>query len=257
MERCLALAVAALAAVLAGCAQTPTRSSVAEPVSMQSGSWRVIGESRQGRPVRAIDLGTGGPRVALIAGIHGNEQEGLRHLDELLDVLAPLPARVRVYEDANPDGTAANKRGTSTGVDPNRNWPASNFRTDPRDQTSPLSEPAVAAVHGDLVAFDPQLVIVLHSTARGPFVNFDGPGAGFAERFAFAARAPWTVKPSMGYPTPGSIGSWMGVDRMVPILTIEFRRGCPPGESGPPLMSGVSAILRDGPVPAATLPRVN
>lgn len=246
-----------VALALASCAQVPTRSSVPEVPTVATANWRVIGQSREGRPVRAVDVGTGGPRVALIAGIHGNEQEGLRHLDELLGVLSTSPALVRVFEDANPDGTAANKRGNANGVDPNRNWPAMNFRADPRRGGYPLSEPAVAAIHADLVAFEPQLVIVLHSTPRGPFVNYDGPAAGFAERFALAAGPPWTVKPSMGYPTPGSLGSWMGVDREVPILTIEFVRGCPRSASGPPLMRGVTAVLRDGPVPAAEpAPRV-
>jgi protein MpaA len=244
-------------ALLASCA-APTRSAVPETLSVATANWRVLGESREGRPVRATDLGAGGPRVAIVAGIHGNEQEGLRHLDELLGVVDPLPATVRIYEDANPDGTAANRRGTSTGVDPNRNWPASNFKRDPRRGPSPLSEPAVAAIHADLVAFEPQLVFVLHSTPRGPFVNYDGPGQGFAERFVVGAGAPWTVKPSMGYPTPGSIGTWVGVDQQIPILTIEFRRGCAPEDSGPALMRGMTAVLRDGPVPAAeSAPRVD
>ena len=125
--RALLLLVAALAACAA-----PTRSAEPVPLTVATADWRILGESREGRPVRATDLGAGGPRVAIIAGIHGNEQEGLRHLDELLGVVDPMPAPVRVYEDANPDGTAANRRGTSTGVDPKRNWPASNFKRDPR-----------------------------------------------------------------------------------------------------------------------------
>ncbi|MEM1453428.1 MAG: hypothetical protein AAGI22_30270, partial [Planctomycetota bacterium] len=84
----------------------------------------------------------------------------------------------------------------------------------------------------------------------GPFVNYDGPADGFARRFAVAAGDPWRVEPSMGYPTPGSLGTWFGVDRNLPILTIEFDRGCPPEESGPALLRGLEAILRDGPAPA-------
>ncbi|MEM1452735.1 MAG: M14 family zinc carboxypeptidase, partial [Planctomycetota bacterium] len=201
----------------AGCGTTPTRSSMPDDEAARNERsaerrWEVIGFSREERAIRAITLGAKGPRIAFLAGIHGDEQEGLRHLDEALDVLAAHPVHARVIEDVNPDGTAAGTRTTSAGVDPNRNWPASNFSPARRRGPAPLSEPGVAATHADLVAFDPQLIVVLHSTSRGPFVNYDGPADGFARRFAVAAGDPWRVEPSMGYPTPGSLGTWFGVD---------------------------------------------
>ena len=66
--------------------------------------------------------------------------------------------------------------------------------------------------------------------------------------FAAAAGAPWFVKPSMGYATPGSLGSWMGRDRGQPILTLEFLRGSPPEQTGPALLAGLGAVIRDGPL---------
>lgn len=222
------------------------------PASAQEVSWQTIGESRQGRPVRAATLGRGGARVALITGIHGDEQEGLRHLDDVIELVARSPRSVRLIADANPDGTAAHTRGTSTGVDPNRNWPASNFKVSRRNGPAPLSEPAIAAVHGELVAFAPELVIVLHSARSGPFVNYDGPAEREAETFRRGAGGPWTVQPSMGYPTPGSLGTWMGIDRGVPILTIEFARGASAADSLPALLGGLSAVLGLAPAPSST-----
>jgi murein peptide amidase A len=198
--------------------------------------------------LRARDLGVGGQRVAVIAGIHGTEQEGLRHVPELVAMLALQPADIRLYEDVNPDGTAAHRRGTSAGVDPNRNWPASSFTAAQSRGPRPLSEPGVGHVYRDLVQFNPDLVVVLHSTSSGPFVNYDGPAEGLARRFAAAAGAPWFVKPSMGYATPGSLGSWMGRDRGQPILTLEFLRGSPPEQTGPALLAGLGAVIRDGPL---------
>ncbi len=93
---------------------------------------------------------------------------------------------------------------------------------------------------------------MLHSTRRGPFVNFDGPANEVAARFAEGAGDPWTVQPSMGYPTPGSLGSWMGVDRGVPILTIEFDRDCDPVDSRRALLLGMAAVL-GGDVSAVSL----
>lgn len=243
------------AVALAGCAgPRGGRTFASVPASQPSApAWEVLGTSRNGLPIRALTLeGTplGSeplPRVALLASIHGNEQEGARHLPDLLDQLlthlSTQPGTVRVYEDVNPDGTSRNDRRTSRGVDPNRNWPATNFLPARDRGPRPLSEPGVAAVHRDLEAFAPELVIVLHSTSRGPFVNFDGPARPYARAFSDAAGSPWTVQPSMGYPTPGSFGSWMGIDRGVPTLTIEFERGCSEAASWPALSAGIHATL--------------
>lgn len=215
--------------------------------------WQVIGHSAQGREVRAMDLGLGGRKVTVIAGIHGDEQEGLRHLGEVVELLRDAPWAVRLIEDASPDGTAASSRNTASGVDPNRNWPADNFRPSPRNGPRALSEPEVAAVYADMVRTEPELVIVLHSARSGPFVNFDGPAEAEAQLFQAGAGAPWRVQPSMGYPTPGSLGSWMGVDSAVPILTIEFRRGADPEETGPPLLRGLRSVLWAAEIPRGTL----
>lgn len=234
-----------------GCA-APQQGSPALPAGSQRGapvSWQAIGESAQGRPVRATDLGLGGRRVALIAGIHGDEQEGLRHLPEVIELLRDAPWNVRLIEDASPDGTAARSRNTASGVDPNRNWPADNFRPSPRTGPRALSEPEIAAVHADLVRTEPELVIVLHSARSGPFVNFDGPAEAEAALFRAGAGDPWRVQASMGYPTPGSLGSWMGIDSGVPILTIEFQRGSGPEETGPALLGGLKGVLWGSAVP--------
>ncbi|MEE2940004.1 MAG: M14 family zinc carboxypeptidase [Planctomycetota bacterium] len=238
--RTLAAATAA-AALLPAC--RVTAATLGAMAAGRAPRWETIGSSREGRPVRAVTSGRGGPRVALVAGIHGDEQEGLRHLDEIVGLVQGVPRTVRLIADANPDGTAASTRTTAAGVDPNRNWPAGNFRAGPRHGPRPLSEPAVAAVHRDLVEFDPDLVIVLHAARSGPFVNFDGPARGHAEAFRDGAGSPWRVRPSMGYPTPGSLGTWAGVDRGIPILTIEFARGAPREETGPPLLAGLEAVL--------------
>jgi len=235
----LTLTLALLASLSAGCV-TPTRAAALDG---PTAAWEVIGTSAEGRPVRARSLGRGGRRVAVIAGIHGDETEGLRHVEELVAWLAEAPARVRLIEDVSPDGTAHGTRTTASGVDPNRNWPAKNFTPAPARGPQPLSEPEVAAAHADLLRFAPELVIVLHSTRRGPFVNFDGPAAELAEVFADAAGSPWKVVPDMGYGTPGSFGSWMGIDRGVPTLTVEFLRGALPESTGPALERAVRATL--------------
>jgi predicted deacylase len=238
------LAFVSLAFVGAACVAPETRGTVdTDPAAAVDRGWEVIGTSAEGRPVRARTLGRGGRRVALIAGIHGDETEGLRHVTELVELCSRVESQIRLIEDVSPDGTAHGTRHTASGVDPNRNWPAQNFSAAASRGPRPLSEPEVAATHADLVRFAPELVIVLHSSKRGPFVNFDGPARQLADVFARAAGAPWKVVADMGYATPGSFGSWMGVDRGVPTLTIELLRGAPESASGPALARAIPAVI--------------
>jgi protein MpaA len=172
--------------------------------------------------------------VLVIGSIHGNEPEGLPAVQPLIAALraarseGSLPASVRVIRDLNPDGTAAASRTNARGIDLNRNFAASNFAPSTDRGAAPLSEPESRALAGELEGFRPDLVIVFHSIRSGPFVNFDGPASHLAEAFVAAAQRSdprWRVEPSMGYPTPGSLGTFVGIDRGVPILTVEFRRG--------------------------------
>ncbi|TAH39370.1 MAG: hypothetical protein EYC70_00885 [Planctomycetota bacterium] len=209
-----------------------------------------IGRSREGRPVLARTLGAGEPRVYLIGGIHGNEREG-----------APLAASVaqevekgglggswRILCDLNPDGSARGTRGNARGIDLNRNWPASNFALARDHGPRPLSEPECAAVHQDLLAFAPDLVLVFHSTEDGPFINYDGPAAELAAAFAHASG--WPVQAELGYPTPGSLGSWIGKDLGIPILTLEFRRGDASAQAQEAVLRGLMALQQLRPEPA-------
>jgi murein peptide amidase A len=247
----LLLPLCALSLLAPACrapAQAPTPE---EPVVVTESvdGWQVIGRSRAGLPLRARTHGAGPRRIYLIAGIHGDERpavENAARLRLLVETSLPRGVTVRLVEDVNPDGTRAGTRGNGRGVDLNRNWPARTFTPDKSRGPAPLSEPEAAAVHGDLLRFDPSLVIVLHSARRGPFVNFDGPARQPSEAFVAAAAKvdpDWRVVSDMGYATPGSLGSWMGEDRQVPILTVELRRETTAEEAWPGLRAGMLAVL--------------
>ena len=210
-----------------------------------------IGRSVDDAPIVAEDHGRGRQRVYVIGLIHGNEPEGYAALDEVRRVLREHPGvRSRLVPSMNPDGHAAGTRGNARGVDLNRNWPASNFTPAEDRGPAPLSEPETEAVLADLMRFNPDVLIVLHSIRRGgPFVNFDGPET--AERLsrAFVDAAHrldprWRVVPSMGYATPGSLGTFAGVDLRIPTLTVEFERGHDPEEARRALSAGLDAVLR-------------
>lgn len=215
----------------------------AEPASAEV-AWEAIGRSLGGRPIEARTFGAGRKRIYVIGGIHGDEPEGLAAAEAVRRrFVADRRSTIRWVRDMNPDGTAARTRGNSRGVDLNRNWPASNFEGGDGRGGFALSEPETLAVYRDLLAFGPDAVVVLHSSVRehAPFVNYDGPAAEVARAWSGAAAGTWAwpVIASMGYPTPGSIGTFVGVDRQIPILTIEFRRG----QDGPSVRQAVLAGL--------------
>lgn len=204
----------------------------APPPPAPSG-WTPVGESVQGKPIRALTVGHGPRKVVFIGGIHGDEPEGSV-------VAAELPAAftganlsgavtLTIIEDANPDGRVAGTRTNANGVDVNRNFPATNFDpADPSNGGTPLSEPESRAVTETIDRITPNLVIVAHSWAGRQFINFDGPAREIAERFSAASGLP--VEESSGFaPTPGSLGSYFGRDRQIPILTIEVLKGTDPG----------------------------
>ncbi len=245
--------------MLVACSSSPTvraeRDAVSESVrdprtaGGESGfAWQTIGTSMRGAPIQAAEFGSGPTRVLIVGGIHGDEDEAIEAVEALRRhlVVFPPPARVLLVRDVNPDGSAAGTRGNSRGVDLNRNWPARSFRADGVHGPAPLSEVESRVLHAQIEQFAPNVMIVLHSARGGPFVNFDGPAGGLAERFAEAARATdarWRVQAEMGYATPGSLGSYIGIDRGLPILTIEFARGHEASLAKLALIDGVTATL--------------
>ena len=71
----------------------------------------------------------------------------------------------------------------------------------------------------------PRAATHLRLEVHAPFacVNYDGPAAEWAE--AIAASCGWPARADIGYPTPGSLGSWLGLDRGLPVITLELPAG--------------------------------
>ncbi len=211
-------------------------------------AWATIGISVQGRPIRALTIGHGPRKVLFVNGVHGDEPEAIETTAQLPGAFTAGrlsdAVTLTIVEDANPDGRAAGSRYNANGVDVNRNFPASNFNTtDPSYGGKPLTEPESRALYDIIERTQPSLVLSTHSWLDGEFVNFDGPAAALAERFARSSGLP--VRQSNSFdPTPGSLGSYIGRDRGIPILTIEVRKGSAPQQVWDQLRAALLEAIR-------------
>ena len=196
--------------------------------------WQEIGRSSQGRPIYAAEFGSGGDLTLIVSGFHGNEKASVGVTLELCRWLArwksPTPGqRVVVVPVVNPDGFEAHRRENARGVDLNRNFPTMNWGDEtlrPSDDPGPAegSEPETRAILNLVRRERPLKIVSLHDPLR--VNNYDGPnGEGLAQAMAVHNRYP--VKGYIGYPTPGSFGTWAGAELSIPMVTLEVPRGDP------------------------------
>jgi protein MpaA len=188
-----------------------------------------LGQSVQGTPLILAIFGHGPDRVLIFGGIHGSEPTSAvlaRKLADYLRIHWELfnGRTVAILAEANPDGLAGQRRVNAHGVDLNRNFPAANWqlsRGRRRHGSAAASEPETRAIIQAVELIRPSRIISIHSTRRGTHCNnFDGPAEHLASLMSRFNGYP--VKTTMGYPTPGSFGSWAGIDRAIPTITLEL-----------------------------------
>jgi protein MpaA len=194
-----------------------------------------IGRSVEGRPIQMHRFGVGARPVLIIGGIHGSEGNSSVCADLVVQYLRahPIGVPVAVIPAANPDGLATGRRTNAHQVDLNRNFPSKNWVHSPKwpyfGGHQPGGEPETAALMAAIERLQPRRIVSIHSIEGDPCNNYDGPAEALAR--AMASHNGYAVKASIGYPTPGSLGSWAGIDRQIPTITLELRRATS-GEAG-------------------------
>ena len=136
------------------------------PATPSRASWEVIGRSGQGRPIRALRVGSPRARtkVMVVGAVHGNEQAGRAVIARLRRTRPPRGTALWLVEDANPDGTAAGSRQNAAGVDLNRNFP---YRWRPQDGVyesgpGPASEPETQVMQRFIERERPRVTLWYH-----------------------------------------------------------------------------------------------
>ncbi|MBP3846458.1 murein peptide amidase A [bacterium] len=183
--------------------------------------------------------------ILVIGVFHGDEPQGKYLIERYLEQFSPSPFPL-VSEELgrgannlllipclNPDGMQNNTRTNANGVDLNRNFPTKNWGEDtsaagdnPQDYyggKSAGSEIETQFVIDIIEKYQPKLILTLHAPYK--IVNYDGPAQDIAQKISDIIGYP--VEPCIGYPTPGSFGTYCGVERNIPTITLELDEKIP------------------------------
>ena len=191
-----------------------------------------MGESVEGRDIRAYRRPGPEDRLTIVlGGFHGDEPKSVYVAFKLIETLQAndavgLHTGWIVVPVINPDGLERRRRRNAHLVDLNRNFPTRNWtRSSKRSRMfggeTPASEPETQVVIDLVESNRPTRIITVHSISGGRECNnFDGPAESLA-----ATMSEWNGYPvthSIGYPTPGSFGTWAGDERNIPTVTLEL-----------------------------------
>ena len=104
----------------------------------------------------------------------------------------------------------------------NRNFPTKNWKLTARDEffggNVPASERETQFVIEVVKKLMPKMILTLHAPFK--VVNYDGDAKDISQQIAEIIGYP--VKESIGYETPGSFGTWAGIENKIPTVTLEL-----------------------------------
>jgi len=172
-----------------------------------------------------ITEGKGDRYLYLMAGVHGDEVEGvyvLKKLFEWLQSSQRLDFPIVVIPILNIDGYTAQTRVNANGVDLNRNLPTKDWSekiTQPQYNPgpAPMSEPENEFLEGLFQKFPPTFIYSFHSWK--PIVNYNGDCLEDAKLVGLLNHYP--IAGDIGYPTPGSLGTFAPEKYSCPVITFE------------------------------------
>ena len=205
----------------------------------------VFGFTPLGLPIEAWRFQNPGPKVLILGGVHGDEKEGvIAALGLLKSFLQSFPYQLdlTLVPRFNQDGVLMNSRTNSRGVDLNRNLPTRDWSPEIKTLRyhpgpSAGSEPENQALASFIEKEKPRFILSLHSWH--PVLNVNGDC--LFEAQSLAADTGYKIDSEIGYPTPGCLGTYAGLERDCPTLTYEIERGLSPE---PILKIHVPAILK-------------
>lgn len=185
------------------------------------------GTSLEGHPIPVFKTDIKATKyLYLMAGVHGDEVEGVYVLKELFSwlknehSLKDMP--IVVLPILNVDGYRSQTRVNAHLVDLNRNLPTKDWtptvtQAKYNPGPKPLSEPENQFLVKLLDKYKPGLIMSFHTWK--PILNYNGNCRDIAEYLHLFNK--YEMAGDIGYPTPGSLGTF-GVEKyQTPVLTFE------------------------------------
>jgi len=192
--------------------------------------WSVWANSVEGRNIYLLEISEGSPVTVIFGAFHGSEPLSGEFALQFAEFLYNeynnyLDCKVVIIPAVNPDGLVQGKRTNANGVDINRNFPTENWTKNYTKKSQypgeyPASEPETQAVIKILEKYQPDKIISIHTPLK--MVNYNGPAKKLA--FLISERNGYPVSHYIGYPTPGLFGTYAGVERNIPTITLELPR---------------------------------
>lgn len=165
--------------------------------------------------------------VLIIGVVHGEEPQGKFLIENYLKknskTLSKASNRLLFIPCLNPDGYKQNTRQNSNGIDLNRNFPTKNWEKVNKSSEYYGGDIAASEIETKFLVecideYSPDIILTLHAPFK--VVNYDGPAAQIAQKISEIIGYP--IQSDIGYPTPGSFGTYAGVERSIPIITLEL-----------------------------------
>ena len=158
--------------------------------------------------------------ILIIGCFHGDEPQGKFLIEKYLKL--KTDTNLLFIPCLNEYGFEHNIRTNANGVDLNRNFPTKNWIVSEKDLfyggSKPASEKETKFVIDIINKTKPKLILTLHAPYK--VVNYDGPASEISKKISKIIGYP--VEESIGYPTPGSFGTWAGIERNIPTITLEL-----------------------------------
>ena len=161
---------------------------------------------------------THNPSVLVIGVFHGDEPQGEHLINEYLSEIKKT--NLLFIPRLNSCSTRVN----INGVDLNRNFPTKNWELTEKNEyfggEEPASEEETKFVINIVEKYMPEVILTLHAPYK--IVNYDGGDSNLEIVKKISEIMNYPIEESIGYPTPGSFGTWAGIEKQIPVITLEL-----------------------------------
>ena len=190
---------------------------------------KIFAVSSQGLPIISYIFGSTGPLVLILGGVHGDEPEGnyiaLGLLKKWMQRF-PYKLQAHLVPCFNIEGSLTAQRANANKVDLNRNLATKNWTSQfEKERYNPGPKACSESENKYLTKWinkhPVKLIISLHSWK--PMINTNGNC--LPEASIIAKEVNYKQTDDIGYPTPGSLGDYCGLERDIPVITYEAERG--------------------------------